>query len=615
VEAYRQALRLQPNLLEALNNLGLALLAQDNAADAAVIFNRAVELSPQRAAFWNHQGLALDRLGHAEIARQSFETAVTLDPEFQPGWRNLALACLRYGILDRAGQAIEHWRCLTPDDVECLAVAGLVAHAQGDLGAAERDFCDVLEIEPHDVTARNNLGVVLQAAGRLDEAETEFRAVLDRDPNHPLAASNRLLNAVYSPERPPDELLRVHREWGARIERVAGIAEPAAWRPVRSLSGEKLRIGFVSPDFRRHPVAAFLRPLFRHLDRGRFELYCYSDVAVQDSWTLEFKALSTAWRDCCRLEADALVDRIRADDIDVLVDLAGHTAGNRLAVFARRGAPVQVSWLGYCPPTGLSTIDARLSDAFLDPDVSGESGCVRLAHGYCVYSPPEDAPDVVPPPCLSGRPVTFAAFHHLPKLNAQVLALWSRLLKEIPDARLLVARHTLRGRTLVDLGRRMESAGIDLDRVEFRTPEPSPIQHLEFYAETDLALDCFPWAGHTTACEALWMGVPTVTLAGAAPWQRTVAGALVLAGLPEFIASSQDEYLEIAVRAAADRTRLGELRQGMRDCLRRSALLDGRAFARGWEQAVRQVYDTKTGEHGRTGGAPQPGKEASCTLP
>jgi protein O-GlcNAc transferase len=342
-------------------------------------------------------------------------------------------------------------------------------------------------------------------------------------------------------------------------------------------------------------VAYFLLPILAHHDPARVETVCYAEVdpAEADEMTARLRGLAHAWRPTFCQRAGAVADQVRADGIDVLVDLAGHTRHNRLDVFALKPAPVQVTYLGYPNTTGLAAVDYRLTDAVADPP--GEPArhseeVVRLPAGFCCYAPPDGAPDVTPLPARRNGRVTFGVFHHLAKLNAGVLDLWGAILRALPEARLLMARDTLTGSTKEAFARRFAERGVSGDRVELRHVTPKALRHLDLYAEVDIALDPFPWTGHTTACESAWMGVPVVTLRGDRHAGRMVVSVLTQLGLPELIGDTPEQYLAAAVRLAGDVEGLDRLRAGLRGRMWESPLCDGRGFTRGLEEAYRRMW-------------------------
>jgi protein O-GlcNAc transferase len=357
----------------------------------------------------------------------------------------------------------------------------------------------------------------------------------------------------------------------------------------------RLRVGYVSADFRTHSVGYFLSAIFHEHDDAAVEIYCYSGGADEDEQTSFFKSRAAAWRSTIGMSDEDLAAAVHQDGIDLLVDLSGHTSGNRLAVFARRPTPIQVTWLGYPDTTGLATMDYRLTDAIADPpglaDSLSRERLVRLPDGFHCYTAPASAPDVAPPPAMERGYVTFGSFNNLVKVNASVLDLWAAILQRVPGSRLVLKHRWL---NMADMRARMhdlfERRGVARDRIELMGKLASTEDHLAAYGGVDIALDTFPYNGATTTCESLWMGVPVVTLAGDRHAARVGASMLTRVGLGDLVASSPQAYLETAARLAADRSTLARLRADMRGRIASSPLCDGPRFTRQLEAAYRTMW-------------------------
>jgi predicted O-linked N-acetylglucosamine transferase (SPINDLY family) len=358
-----------------------------------------------------------------------------------------------------------------------------------------------------------------------------------------------------------------------------------------------LRIGYVSADFCQHAVAFFLEPVLAAHDPTAVETFCYVGNRHADAVTARLRAATHHWRDISRMDDEAAAACIRADHIDVLVDLSGHTADHRLGVFARRPAPCQVTWLGYPATTGLTAMDFRVTDdACLPPGVEdrlhGSERLLRLPNVFCCYRPPADAPTVGPLPCLDGTPITFISCNALAKLSPATIALWSAVLSAVPDSRLRL--HAPGGEDVSAqtwFHEKFAAHGIAAGRVVL-SGEPLPVRaHLARYHAADLALDSTPYAGTTTTCEALLMGVPVITLAGESHVSRVGVSLLRAVGLTECVAQSTEEFVRMAVRLAADRKALATLRAGLRERLLSGPLGQTTAFTRNWESALSKAND------------------------
>jgi predicted O-linked N-acetylglucosamine transferase (SPINDLY family) len=586
----RQALRLQPKLAQAHHNLGNSLRATSQLEDAIAAYQQAVRLWPGFAAGHNNLGQAWQAAGKLDEAIQSFRQAVQLKPEFVDAHANLGGALLEKQRYAEAEACLREALRLRPDSAEAYNGLGNVYYAQGKLDEAVTNYEHALRYKPDYSVPRYNLGVAREAQGKLTEAGDCFREALRLKPDDHVAHSTYLGSLVYDPRIEPAALLAEHRRWAEQHAKAAGHASRHENTPDPE---RRLRVGYVSPDFRSHAVAYFIQPILKYHDRAKVESFCYADVAVPDGQTAYHRSLAHQWRDIFGLSTEHVVDLIRRDRIDILIELTGHTAHNRLLVFARKPAPVQVSYLGYPCTTGLPAIDYRLGDSVTDPP--GEPSCyneelIRLPGCFCCYAPAPNAPEVTPLPAPRAGRITFGSLHKLEKLNPDVLYLWCRILRDLPTAHLLVCRNTLHGQTAADLYRQFADRGISSHRLVFQGVEPVNLQHLRLYDSIDIALDPFPWNGHTSACEALWMGVPVIALRGRRHASRMVASVLSTVGLTDWIAETPEDYHRLAVERAGNVARLAELRAGLRDQVRRSPLCDGAAFTRDLEALYRPMW-------------------------
>jgi predicted O-linked N-acetylglucosamine transferase (SPINDLY family) len=413
------------------------------------------------------------------------------------------------------------------------------------------------------------------------------------DPTNVAYHSTCLFTMQYRPDFSPVQMLAEARRWNELHARpLANKIKPHS--NDRS-PDRKLRIGYVSADLRTHSVAFFFMPLLLHHDRANFQIFCYSNVKQPDAITSFLKNRSDAWRDIASISDESVVAMIRADAIDILVDLSGHSLGNRLGVFARKPAPIQASYLGYANTTGLATMDYRLTDALADPpgmtDGFNAEKLWRLAGCAWCYRPPGQLPEPYPAP---RGPVTFGCFNTNTKINPPLIDLWAQLLHAVPGSRLVLKSTgagiaSARQRLLDQFGQR----GIQQDRLELLGMIPDLREHLAFYNRIDVALDTYPYHGTTTTCEALWMGVPTVVLAGQSHMSRVGVSLLTHAGLPEFIAATPQDYLSIASGLAAS-SRARSPRAAIRAKIRSSPLLDGKRLAKEIESAFRRMWRTWT---------------------
>ncbi len=593
IAAYQRALARKTSF-ETFHNLGVALRERDRLAEAIEAFKQAVALRPQAAETHARLGDLLKTKGDIEGAIDAYQRATSLAPD-PDTYDRLGVALQTRGRVAEAIDALRQAVALGRHQAELHFHLGNALRRNNQHSEAVASYRQAALLRPDHAGALNNLGMLMQAQGDLDEAPTLYRRALTADPTYKQAHSNLLLCLHYCSDTEPEMLFAEHTRWAKQHapESIAGaltcVATPISDRP--------LRVGYVSPDFRAHSVAHFIAPVLAEHDQNRCEAVCYANVAEPDMVTKHLHTLSREWRDISEMNDDQVVTQVRDDAIDILVDLAGHTGRNRLGVFARKPVPVQVTYLGYPNTTGLTTIDCRLTDAIVDPpgpvDRWHSERLVRLPHGFLCYTPLEAPQPVHPLPAIETGHITFGSLNHTAKINRDVIATWARILQALPDARLI-----LKAVPLGDAAVRARfhelflRAGVSLHRVELLAPVPSKVEHLATYDRVDIALDPFPYNGTTTTCEALWMGVPVITLAGQAHAGRVGMSLLNQVGLAELIAESPEAYVELAVGLARDRDRLRALREGLRDRMQRSPLMDAAGFTRSLEAAYREMWKT-----------------------
>jgi predicted O-linked N-acetylglucosamine transferase (SPINDLY family) len=583
--SYDRALAVDPTLAEAHFNAGNALSALGRSAEALDRYDRALAIRPGYVAVLVNRATAQGDLGRFDAALEDLDRAVATAPDFAEAHYNRGNAL---AALDRGVDAIASYDralLLDPGHRAALNNRGIALQAARRFDAALASYERVLALDPNDADALNNLGNLRHEQGRIADALEAYDKAVRLRPAVAGPASNLLLLQNYMDEQSPAAALAAHRAWAARI-----VAPPSAPFPARRPG--RLRVGYVSADFRTHSVAYFFEPLLAHHDRAAVETFCYAQGRAADATTERLRAQADHWVPIGNLTDEQVAARVRADGIDILVDLGGHTGNSRLAVFAWRAAPVQVTWLGYPNTTGLTVMDYRLTDAIADPvgttDPFHTERLVRLDDGFLCYRPPFDAPAVAPTPARERGFVTFGSFNHPAKLADATVAAWSALLARVPDSRLLLKAKAFEDETARRHHmERFVAAGAAADRLDLVGHIDDPQGHLAAYGRIDLALDPFPYNGTTTTCEALWMGVPVVTLAGDRHAGRVGASLLHRAGLDELVAGNRDEYVSLAAALAMDIDRIAALRAGMRDRLSRSPLLDGARFARAVEAAFR----------------------------
>jgi protein O-GlcNAc transferase len=620
---YRRALELAPDLAEVLNNLGNVLADQQQTAEACECYRRALQRAPHDARYRHNLGTALEAEGHRTEAIECYRQALRLQPNFAEAHNSLGNALQTQGELAEAMSCLQRAVALKPGFVEAHNNLGNVLRRQGRLQESIAACRRAIELRPGFANAHNNLGSALKDLGRLDEAVDCYRRAIELRPDFMEAYNN--LGNVWKDQGQIDEALDCYRQ---AVATKPGFLHPQCnllytlhfsptcdaatlYAELRRFNAEyarplaaaiaphandrtpdrRLRVGYVSPDFRKHPVGRFLLPLLEAHDHQQYEVWCYASVELRDEITARCQAAADVWRDVVALNDEELAAMVRADGIDILVDLTMHMAHSRLGVFARKPAPVQVTYLAYCSTTGLDAMDYRLTDPYLDPPGGDErfyaEQSVRLPETYWCYHPLTEAPPAGELPAQRAGYVTFGSLNNFCKCNPSTLECWYRLLAAVPNSRLLLhaGQGSHRERTRERFGRQ----GVSPERLRFIDFLPAA-EYFRVYQQIDVALDPFPYGGGTTTCDALWMGVPVVSLAGATAVGRGGLSILSNVGLPELVAHDADHYVQTAAALAADLPRLAELRATLRARMQQSPLMDAPRFARHVEAAYRTMW-------------------------
>ena len=596
IEYLEKSLVSSPDNEKALNNLGITLRRLSRHREALSCFEQAAALNPDSPEVHNNLANAYRKLGEIDKALTSYQRAVSLNPGFAQAHNNLGNILRQLGRFDKALLSYKTAGDLTPDDAGIHNNIGITLQLQGRLSHALTSFKHALKIAPGYPEGQNNLGNLLMEKGMVEEASVCYKKAISIRPNFSEAHSNLLLSMNYSSKAGSHEIFDAHKKWAAQH-----VAESHTVNWDQDCAADKkqrLRIGYVSPDFRRHPVSCFIEPILTKHNQDDFEIFCYANVVREDGVTARFKALPIIWRNIYPLGDQEAADLIIRDSIDILVDLAGHTQGNRILLFRRKPAPLQVTYLGYPNTTGLFEMDYRITDNLADPPEISDDFCsekiVRLNHGFLCYQPVKDAPEPSALPALSNGFVTFGSFNNLAKTTPQVIELWAKILLAVPNSRLIMKYKSLADNdTREEVLEIFKSAGIDnaYERIELLGFTPTLSEHLKMYNRIDLALDTFPYNGTTTTCEALWMGVPVITLAGENHSARVGVSILSQVNLFEAITGNREEYLKTAMDLAMDTNRLAELRSGLRNMVSRSPLTDGTLFLSSLEAAYQKMWE------------------------
>jgi len=621
---------LEPGSFPAWCNLGAALWTLKRASEAAIVFEKALSLNPESAEVHNNLGMLHSQAGKHTKAIAHFQAAIKLGPSVPHIHNNLGNALCAAKDLAGAQKAFEAALDLDPDHLDALNNLGNLFAGRGDFEQAKSCFLQAIRAKQDCADAHYNLGNLLRESFNIDEAISCFINAIQANPQSAAAMTNLaeslqvlgdldtaeewlhkalflddasdtiwglLLSCMqYNPVYSTREIFQEHAQWGTRF------AGKRTIMPYHNTINprRRLTIGYVSPDFCGHPAGAFLEPLLANHDSSAFEIICYSNTVKEDAATSRFKSCAKLFHNISNLSDDEAEKLVRGDSVDLLVDCAGHTFGNRLALMARKPAPVQITFLGYPGTTGLSAIDYRLTDAIADPE--GEEHfyaetLVRIQGGFSCWKPPAIAPEISPLPAAARGAVTFGSLHTLARLNPVTIALWSEVIKAVPGSQLLIFRTTLTPIARERLSWLFAENGVDTKRIIMTSAVPPKGGHLAVYDAIDIALDTFPWSGHTTACEALYMGVPMVTLAGNRHAGRMVASVLTQIQKAAWIARSREDFITIARRLASDITALKEIRRNLRAQATGSRLCDGAAYARAVEEQYRLMWRNWCDQH------------------
>ena len=583
----RQLLSAYPHHPEVLNVLALIARQGGRREDALEIISHALASSSTAASCHATRGHILVDLGRIHEAIASYQSAIRLQPDDPETYLGLGIA---WRAVNENAAAIEAYRRaiqLQPDFAKAHNNLGNALIAQDEWEGGAAAFRAALRFDPRDAIAMNNLGNALRELGRLDAAIESYRQCIALEPQRAALHSNLVYAVLFHPSYDRAAIQGEQQLWNER--HAAPLRVHLAPHPNERSPHRRLRIGYVSPNFRAHVVGDNLLPLLQEHDRSRCEIFCYSDTRP-DELTPRFRALADQWRETGALSDEQLAAQIRRDGIDLLVDLTQHMAQNRLLVFARKPAPVQLSFAGYPGPTGLDSMDYRLTDPQLDPPDAPRNSAREEPYpleSFWCFSPHDSDVPVHPLPALASGQVTYGCLNNFSKVNDRVLALWSQILGRLGDARILMLSPP--GEHRESIRASFATQGISRERVDF-IPRQSRADYLAAHHRIDVLLDTFPYNGHTTTLDGLWMGVPVVSLVGDSPVARGGLSILTHAGLPELVARDEAEYVRIAVELACDLQRLAALRSALRPRLQASLLMDAPRFARQVEAAYREMW-------------------------
>jgi len=560
IAAYQKLVKLQPQNVSALSNLGVLYIKRKDPSSAISVFQQAIQLDPNHGEAYINLGQLHQELGKSEAGKEYLLQGVKLQP-------NSAIAYLNLGNIEKS---------------------------QGNLAIAIDYYLQAIKLDSKLSSVYNNLGNIYLDRGESLLACEYYHQAAKYGSDDGKEAHNLLFSLHYEGNLSALEIFTQHQNWGIKSQPII----KQNYKPHNnSLEPQrKLKIGYISGDFKTHSVNYFFEPLLANHNQKNFDITCYANNKFFDETSDRLRNLASCWRNIAQLDDFAVAQLIREDQIDILVDLAGHSLGNRLLVMAHKPAPVQATYLGYPNTTGLSNIDYRLTDIQADP--IGQTAhlyteqLVHLSQGFLCYQPPIDAPTVNILPVSQNKYITFASFNALSKVNQAMINCWTNILKKVPNSRLLLKAKALQDQDTRDrIYQLFKHVGIDRDRLDLRGWVKHTKGHLGSYNDVDIALDTYPYHGTTTSCEALWMGVPMITLAGDSHVSRVGVSLLNSVGLTEFVSDSVETYVQKAVELANNLDKLAEVRQGLRSRMSRSPLTDGKRLAQEVETAYRQMWE------------------------
>ena len=589
---YHEALAIYPEHPDALNMLGVIAMRTGRSSMAGELFQRAINATPGISQYHGNLGLALARQGRLEEAIAAYRKSLSLKPDYADSYNNLGNALLATGSVSEAVDAFMAAIKHRPDFVEAHSNLGSALQKLGKVDEGVAEYRKAIALNPNYAQAHNNLANGLRDLGKIDGACAELRTAMRLAPGNTAIGSNYVYTMSYHPATGSEDLCRAERQWNQ--QHAAPLSKLIANHSNDRNPDRKLRIGYISGDFRDHIAGKMILPLLLHRDRKQFEVLCYYNGVQSDEMTAKFRAQSDGFRSIVGMDDDSAARQIRSDSIDILVDCSGHMGGNRLLVVARKPAPVQIMFISYPGSTGLDALDYRLTDPYLDPPGTDESlyseKTIHLSDTFWCFDPESmDAPrePINELPAIKNGYVTFGCVNNFVKVNDGVLELWSRVMREVPNSHLLLLAPEGEGRRRVT--EKMKKEGIESSRLEF-VPRVGREEYLRYFSRMDIGLDTVPYNGHTTSLDGMWMGVATVTLMGRTIVGRAGFSELSNVGLSELAAKTPEEFVKVASELGKDVDRQRQLREGMRERMARSPLCDAARWVSNVESVYRQVW-------------------------
>jgi protein O-GlcNAc transferase len=586
--SYKKATELNPALVEAHGNLGITLHELGRLDAAVVSYSKAIALSPDYALAHSNLGLTLHELGKLDEAKASFKQAIALNPDLAVAHYNMGNTLKKLGTLVQAEASYKQAIALNPNFCEAHYNVGVMLQELGRLNEAQASYKQAIALNPDYALAHNNLGVTLQELGKFDEAEVSYTKAIALKPYDSEAHSNRLMLAgsmLFDPGN--------YQKYAAYFSNITSKRVGkhfTSWPDIKE--SKRLRIGFVSGDFRSHPVGYFIESLLVKLQQSSIDLFAYPTLNKEDPITGRLKPLFHHWHSLVGLSDEQAAQRINNDKIHILFDLSGHTAHNRLPVFAWKPAPLQVSWLGYFASTGLPEIDYILGDPFVTPVQEAEHFIEKiwqLPESYLCFTPPDLDLKVCPLPAFSKEFITFGCFNKLSRMTDEVVSVRAEILHSVPESRLFLKDQQLEHDANRDrVVSRFASCGVTADRLILEGRDKRE-DYLACYNRVDLALSPFPYGGGTTSLEGLWMGVPVLTKTGNHFLSHVGESIAHNSGLSDWVAADNNDYIDKAIAFASDLEKLAALRRGLREQVLGSPFFNAEKFAFHFEQTIREM--------------------------
>ncbi|EUJ09242.1 putative O-linked N-acetylglucosamine transferase, SPINDLY family [Methylophilaceae bacterium 11] len=592
-QAYLQAIAIDESYLPAYKNLGMLYKETGQVQAAEHCYIKALSLEPPTAETLNNMGVVMMNQGRYAEAEEAVRKALDLAPKLGDAWNNLGLILQAKMVNVEAEQAFEQALKFQPNDARTLSNYSVTLKLLGKLSQAEACLKKAISKDPHYADAYLNLGNIYLDQGMIAEAIASTQRVLAIAPNNVSGHDNLLFAMTYSDDFTPEARLEIAHQYGQLTKSLAHTPY-AQWNV--SAQDQRLRVGLVSGDLRQHPVAYFLKAWLAHVDPNKIELFAYSTDGREDATTATLKPYFAHWQSLAGHNDQAAAAMIHADQLHILLDLSGHTGGNKLPLFAWNPAPVQASWLGYWATTGIQAMDYVLVDAVGVPtehQAQFTETIQYLPDTRMCFTAPEQAPEVAALPALHNGYITFGCFQNMTKVSDDVLKVWAEIMQALPTAKLRWQSKSFADAHIVAaVHKRLQQCGIAPARVTL-LGKVSRQEYLAGYADVDMVLDSFPFTGGTTTCEALWMGVPTLTLAGSTLIARQGASMMSAAGLVDWVVNTPAQYVQQALHLAKDISKLTQLRAGLRAQVQHSPLMDGQRFAHQMETVLRGMWESK----------------------